>query len=201
VKRILLATFAIAVLLGGMAILLVRTGSGPMPAPTTQPGPPAGAPPAEPMAVASAPPPASRHGGRLYGIRKTAAALPFTPAADRATRKAVLRALRASRLRSGLARCTDRSGGFGDPPPSGARVPRARPASLMLAIEPGADALRIGDVQVQDWGGASEASVSCARTVLVGQVVPAPPRGRPRPERVWMSYSLNPRSDAVASAR
>lgn len=201
-RPFLLATFAIALLfVGSMAIVLVLTRPRPLPTPTAQPDATAGAPRAQPMAVASDPPSASGHGGRLYGTRKASAALTSnSPAADRVTRKAVHKALRAARLQSELARCAPQPGGFGDVP-SGERVPRERPASLVLAIESGADGLRIGDVKVQDWGGASEASVSCARTVLVGQVVPAPPRRRPRPERVWMSFSLNPRSDAVASSR
>jgi hypothetical protein len=205
-RTFLLATFAIALLFGGsLAILAVLTSPVPTPGPTAQLDATAGAPshlepPAQPMAVAPDPPPAKLRGGRLYGNRKASAALPSATPADRVTRKAVRKALGAARLQSGLARCADQPGGFGDAP-SGEHVPRARPASLLLAIESGADELRIADVQVQDFGGASEASVSCARTVLLGQVVPAPPRRRPRPERVWMSFSLNPRSDAVASSR
>jgi hypothetical protein len=204
VKRtLLLATFAIVSLFGGaLAFVLVMTRPVPMPAPTAHSDPAAEVdPPAQATAVAPDPPPATLHGGRLYGPRKASAASPATaPAADRVTRKAVHRALRDPRLRSGLARCADGSGGFGDVP-AGGRVPRARPASLVLELELGAGELRIVDARVRDWGGASEASVTCARAVLVDHVVPAPARRRPRSERVEMSYSLNPRSDAIASSR
>ncbi|HEU4382874.1 MAG TPA: hypothetical protein VFR85_05145 [Anaeromyxobacteraceae bacterium] len=113
------------------------------------------------------------------------------------TQKAVRKALHAAPVQSRLARCT-RVGGFGGTSAAGA-VPRAAPASLLLEVEARGEELRIVDAKVRDWGGASETMVSCARTVLQSQVIPAP-RARPSAgERMQMHFRLNQRGDAVAS--
>ncbi len=53
------------------------------------------------------------------------------------------------------------------------------------------------DAAVQQWGGASEATVSCATGALRGQVIGAAPSRRG--ERSWMPYPLNPRGEALAA--
>jgi hypothetical protein len=118
--------------------------------------------------------------------------------AGRVIRKRVLHALRAAPVRSRLARCVDRDVGFGGVAAPGP-IPRGKPAVLLLELEPAGGAVRIADVQVRDWGGASESTVSCARDVLRGEVIAA--STIPRGERTWMPFPLNPRSEAVAVSR
>ena len=117
--------------------------------------------------------------------------------ADRVTQKAVRKALRSASVQSRLAGCT-KVEGFGGTSASGP-VPRAASASLVLELEARGGELRVVDAKVREWGGASESMVSCARTVLRGQVIPAPKTRLSAGERMQMHFRLNPRDDVVAS--
>lgn len=117
--------------------------------------------------------------------------------ASRVVRKIVRKALLAAQVQSQLARCADSVGGFGGRTPGGP-PPRGKPAVLLLELTGEGGDVRIVDAQVQEWGGASEAAVSCARGVLTGRVVRAPTAPR---ERMRMPFPLNPRSEVLASSR
>lgn len=203
-RTFLVAALSIAVLLGAsVAIILALSSPPPTPATPDPSSPP-------PVAVAPAPPrppvaAAPFKGGKLYlsatdlDLRPTGERRgeTSTPMADRVTRKAVRKALLAASVQSRLARCT-KVGGFGGTSAIG-RVPRAAPASLLLELEARGGELRVVDANVREWGGASEAMVSCARTVLRSQVIPAPKTRLSAGERMQMHFRLNPRGDAVAS--
>ena len=202
-RRFLLAGLSIAVLLGA-SIALILAASRPPPAPAI---PDPLSPPSPPVAVAPAPPgppvAAPFRGGRLYP--KAADLRPdgeprgetSTPMANRATQKAVRRALLAASVQSRLSRCT-KVGGFGGTSEV-SRVPPPAPASLLLEIEARGGELRVVDAKVREWGGASPAMLSCARDVLRSQVIPAPKARVSGGERMQMHFRLNPRGDAVAS--
>ncbi len=117
--------------------------------------------------------------------------------ADRVIRKAVRKALLAAPLQSRLSRCVDADVGFG-----GGTVgptPRAQPAVLLLEMETFESEVRIGQAQVQTWGGASEQTVSCAREVLSGQVIRT--SGIEGGQRLRMPFPLNPRIALVDASR
>lgn len=204
-RTLLVAGLSIAVLLGAsVAIILALGGTPPTPA-TPDPSPPipdAPAPPTPPVAAVPF------KGGKLYlsatGLdRRPSGDRPgetSTPMADRVTRKAVRKALRAASLQSRLARCVDRDRevGFGGGA-SPSRIPRPRPATLVLEVETIRGQVRIADARVQSWGGASETAVSCAREVLRDKVLAAP-TARPG-KRALMPFPLNPRSQALAATR
>jgi len=219
-RSFLVAGLSIAVLFGAsvVAIILVLTSPPPTPAtpdPSSPPPPPvavassppsppvavAPAPPGPPVAVAPAPPgqpvAARFKGGKLYPMATDRRGETSVPMADRATEKAVRKALRAVSVQSRLARCT-RVEGFGGTSGIGG-VPRTAPASLLLQLEARGGELRVVDANVREWGEASEAMVSCARTVLRSQVIPAPKTRRSAGERLQMHFRLSPRGDAVAS--
>ena len=207
-RTFVVSALTIAVLCGAsVAIILALISPAPTPA-----APDPASPPSPTVAVAPAPPgpppgpsaAASFRGGKLYpsatdlqpngepGGDKS------TRMADRVSQKAVRKALRAASVQSRLAGCT-KVEGFGGTSASGP-VPRAAPASLVLELEARGGELRVVDAKVREWGGASEAMVSCARTVLRGQVIPAPPKGRVwAGERMQMHFRLNPQDDVVAS--
>jgi hypothetical protein len=167
-------------------------------APGPQLDPPITIAPAPAPAPLAVPSPASASAGGRYGRGLEGATSKAAPTANRVTLKAIHRALKTAPLQARLARCV---------PAPDVRAPRTQPASLMLEIETLAGELRIVDAQVRAWGGASEAMVSCARTVLRGHVFPAPahrrPAAHPRPagERMQVPFLLNPRSEAVVSSR
>jgi hypothetical protein len=212
-RTFLVATLAIGVLLGGgVALVLLLTRSPPMAAPPDlQPAPEpqisiAPAPPEPPAEESSRPPVAERRpetrrrSGTARGTWDAPAGLPSTtPMADRVTRKAVRKALVAGPVQSRLARCVDGGGGFGGAPSELEGPPPADPASLVIELETLGAEVRILDARVREWGGASEAMVACARTVLRGQVVPTPALRRPPGERLRMPFPLNPRRAPVAS--
>lgn len=205
-RTLLVGGLSIAALFGaGVGVILALSRSPPTPA---TPDPPS--PPPAPFTVAPAPPEAPVaavpfRGGKLHvsvpgrdrprGDDRRGETSPLM--ADRVTRKAVHKALLAASVRSRLAGCTG-VGGFGRPSATG-RVPRAAPASLLLELEARGGELRVVDAKVREWGGASEAMVSCARTVLRGQVIPAPRSRRSAGERMQMPFRLHPRGDTVAS--
>jgi hypothetical protein len=207
-RTFLIATLFIVLLFGGsMAIVVALTRPERMPAaPEAQLDPPitiAPAPAPAPLAAASAAPASASDGGWYGGGRARATSkAPSEPSAaptpSRLTLKAIHKALSAAPLQARLARCV---------PAAAVRAPRTQPASLMLEIETLEGELRIVDAQVRAWGGASEAMVSCARSVLRGHVFPAPahrrPAAHPRPagERMQVPFLLNPRSEAVVSSR
>jgi hypothetical protein len=200
-RTLLLATLPIAVLLGGgVALVLVVTSPRAARAPPDPPAPlgppiepaPAPIPPPGP-AAAPRPTAEQRTGGPTRGSWIARAEDPSSiPMAGRAIRKIVRRGLLAARVQSRLARCADQIGGVGDGP-----VPRGTPAILRLELEGLEGEVRIVDAAVQQWGGASEATVSCATGALRGQVIGAAPSRRG--ERSWMPYPLNPRGEALAA--
>ena len=206
-RTFVVSALTIAVLCGASVAIILALIS-PAPTPAADPA----SPPSPTVAVGPAPPgpppgpsaAASFRGGKLYpsaaDLRPTRGGRgeTATPMADRVTQKAVRKALRAASVQSRLAGCT-KVEGFGGTSASGP-VPRAAPASLVLELEARGGELRVVDAKVREWGGASEAMVSCARTVLRGQVIPAPPKGRVwAGERMQMHFRLNPRGDAIAS--
>ena len=121
--------------------------------------------------------------------------------ADRATRKAVRKALLAAPVEEELARCVDRDrevwfgGGWASPEP----IPRAQPAILLLRLEAVGTQVKIIDARVKNWGGASRAAVACARDALVGRVVAA--GNHQSASSTQMTFLLSPRSAALATAR
>jgi len=199
-RTLLVAGLFVAALLGAsVAIILALTRPGPTPA-TPDPS----SPPSPPVAVAPAPggPPVATpfKGGKILpatGLdlrpRGGRRGEPSMPVADRVTRKAVRKALLAASVRSRLARCTA-AGGFGGTSAVG-RGPRAAPASLLLELEARGGEVRVVDASVRAWGGASEAMVSCARTVLLSQVISAPKARPSGGRRMQMHFRLNPRGD------
>jgi hypothetical protein len=204
-RTFLIATLAITLLFGGsVAILLVltrpeRTSAAPEPQlDPTEPATSAAPPDAPSAAAASASAGDGSGGGPARATAKARSAPAAAPMPSRLTLKAIHSGLKAAPLQAQLARCV---------PASAFVAPGTRPASLMLEIEPLEGELRIVDAQVRAWGGASEATVSCARAVLRGHVFPAPARRRPavqrRPagERIQVPFLLNPRTEAVASPR
>lgn len=197
-RTILLVTLPIAVLLGGgVALVLMVTSSRearPPPEPLEPPVAPAPAPIPAPGTGSPRPPTAAHRGGATRGswsARASEAA--SAPMAGRVIRKSVRRALLAAPVQSRLARCADQVGGYGDGP-----VPRGKPAILKLELEGLDGEVRILDVQVLEWGGATEATVSCARRALRGQVIGA--AVALRGERTWMPHPLNPRGEGFASS-
>jgi hypothetical protein len=215
-RRLLAAGLAIAVLFGGsITLVLFWTGragpAGPPPGPADSEAP---LPPVEPAAT---PLPRAAAAAGPMKLRASSWNAPgegpsSSPMASRVVRKVVRKALLAAPIQSRLARCADRIGGYGGTAAQGP-VPRGKPAVLVLELEARGSEVRILDAQVQRWGEASEASVSCARSVLEGRVVPAPkareergpaeldPARGAEPERMRMPFPLNPRSEMVASFR
>ena len=197
-RTLLVAGLSMAVLLVASVAIIILAPSNPPPTPAT-PDPSLSPPPR--VAVAPEPPrgPVAAEpfkGGRLY-LPPTDRAEASTPAANRVTQKAIRKALRAPSVQSQLARCTGVEG-FGAASAPG-RVPRAAPASLLLELEARGGELRVVDAKVRQWGGASQAMVSCARTVLQSQVIPAPKNRPSAGERMQMHFLLNLRGYAVAS--
>ena len=210
-RTLLVAALSIAVLCGASVAMILALSryfmvqedsheSGPpsSPPPTpAAPDPPSRPPP--PIAVAPAPPgpPVAGpfKGGKIYAAATNLDLL--SNGGHRVTQKAVRRALRAASVQSRLARCTQVEG-FGRASATGA-VPRTAPASLVLELEARDGELRVVDANVLEWGGASEATVSCARTVLLGQVIPAPKARLSAGERMQMHFRLNPRGVVVVS--
>ena len=201
-RTFLVAGLSIAVLMGASVAIILATSSPPptpaMPDPSSPPSPPIAVAPEPPRGPVAAAP---FKGGKLYlpatdGERRGETS---TPLADRVTRKAVRKALHAAPVQSRLADCT-KAGGFGGTS-AVARVPGAAPASLLLELEARGRELRVVDANVREWGGASEAMVSCARDVLRSQVIPAPKTRPSAGQRMQMDFRLNPRSGAVASSR
>ncbi|HEY6004523.1 MAG TPA: hypothetical protein VIV57_16735 [Anaeromyxobacter sp.] len=210
-KRTFLAGgVAVAILFGVSVtlVLLLSGGAGPAASAPDAPGAEALLPPAAPVAMP--PPPRAAAGVGPMKLRASSWNAPAespssAPMASRVIRKIVRKALLAAPVQSRLARCADRTGGFGGTAAPGP-IPRARPAVLVLELEVLGGEVRIEDVQVREWGGASEAMVSCARTVLKGRALPAPtarqePARTAGPERMRMPFPLNPRSEAVALSR
>lgn len=195
-RTILTWLLAIALLSGGsVAVILLLTGSrtstppaegpasqGEASAPATAPGT------TSPMAVAR--PPARLPGASPGTVHPRIADPADRGLANRVVRKAVRKALLARPVQSRLAGCAGRSGGIGTAGEPGP-VPRGAPAVLMLEMETLRDELRIVDAQVETWGEASQASVSCARDVLRGQVISA--SSVERGQRVRMLFPLSPR--------
>jgi hypothetical protein len=220
-RTFLVAALTIAVLCGAsVAITLalssffVVEGDWHESGPTSSPPPTAAAlvsssPPSPPVAVAPAPPgapvAAPFKGGKLYPLATDLDLRPnggrrdetSTKMADRVTQRAVRKALRAASVQSQLARCT-KVEGFGGTSATGP-APRTAPASLVLELEARGGELRVVDANVREWGGASEAMVSCARAVLRDQVISAPKTRLSAGERRQMHFRLNPRRDALAS--
>ncbi len=203
-KRTFLAGLAIAVLFGGSMILVfLVTGqpwsTSPPPAPPLSVEVPVEAHAALPRATRapSRAPQESSHSRARAGWNAPSEDPSSPPMVDRVIRKAVRKALLAAPVQARLARCADHVGGFGGGAAPGP-IPRGKPASLMLEMETLQGEVRIVDAQVQEWGEASEQLVSCARSVLRGQVIPASTvlRG----ERMRMPYPLNPRSETVTSS-
>ncbi len=205
-RTFLVAGLSMAVLFGAsVAIILALSSRPPTPAtpdPSSRPSPPIAVAPAPPRPPVAAAP---FKGGKLYlsatgldlrpnGERRGETS---TPMADRVTRKAVRKALLAASVRSRLARCTT-AGGFGGTSAVG-RGPREAPASLLLELEARGGEVRVVDASVREWGGASEAMVSCARTVLFSQVISAPKTRPSAGRRMQMHFRLNPRGDALAA--
>jgi hypothetical protein len=120
------------------------------------------------------------------------------PMADRVIRKAVRKALLAAPIQSRLTRCADHVGGFGGAVAPGPD-PTGKPAVFMLEMETLGNEVRIVDAQVREWGEASDATVSCARDVLRGQVVAR--SNAPLGKRISMPFPLKPRSEPVASSQ
>jgi hypothetical protein len=202
-RTLLVAGLSIAVLFGASVAIILALGR---PPPTTATPDPSRPP--SPVAIAPAPPTppvaaAPFKGGKLYlratpnGERQAETSMPM---ADRVTRKAVRKALQAASLQSRLARCVDRDRevGFGGGA-SPARIPRPKPATLILDVETLRGQVRIADARVQGWGGASQTAVSCAREVLRDKVLAAP-AAKPG-KHVQMPFPLNPRSQALAATR
>jgi hypothetical protein len=212
-RRRLLALLGITVFLGGSLVLVgLLTREAP---PVTE------APPeviAAPQAVPDAPPalapPASRAPPwAATAARATSATQAWKPQAkdpsapgkaDRATRKAVRKALLAAPVEEQLARCVDRDQEvwFGGGWTSQERIPRGKPAILVLDLETVGTQMRIADVQVKTWGGASRAAVACARDALIGTTLATRSHKPAKPARhMQMTFLLSPRSGAVATAR
>jgi hypothetical protein len=204
---LLLTALGITVLFSGSLVLAVLLSDQPPPAALA----PAQAA-AEPQAVASAPPaaasPAPRAAPWAVAPARTAAQgwkprvrdPSASGMADRVTRKAVRKALLAAPVEGQLARCVDRDRevGFGGGA-SPDRIPRAKPAVLMLDLEAMGHQVKIADARVKSWGGASHAAVACARDALSGRVV-AVARGKPD-RSMQMPFLLNPRSRAPTAVR
>lgn len=213
-KRTLLAGgIAIAILFGGsitLLLLLPGRGGSAASAPAVPDAeaalpPRAFAPPVVTPPPAPAAPGAAPTAMRTSSWNAPADGTSSAPMATRVIRKLVRKALLAAPVQSRLARCADRIGSFGGPA-APASIPRAKPAVLVLELETLRGEVRILDAQVQTWGGASEASVSCARGVLRGHVVAVPTARQERAsdmrqERTRMPFPLNPRSEAFASSR
>jgi hypothetical protein len=202
-RTFLLAGLAIAVLFGASAAIIV--GLTRPPATPAEPEPyESSAPialPVSPGAQVSARlgPDGGREGEAARAIaRARTRLLSPAPMADRVTQKAVRNALRAPSVESRLASCT-RPWEFGGTTSEASRPPRPAPAFLVLELESSGSELRVVDSTVRSWGGASEAMVSCARTVLHGQAVPEPSKRRSAGDRMIMNFTLYPRREAVAA--
>jgi hypothetical protein len=204
-KRTFIASaLSIAVLCGVSVAIILALISPPPTRAAADPSPL----PSPPIAVAPTPVPSGPVVGSFRGGKLYRSATDLTPnagrpgdasrrMADRVTQKAVHKALRATSVQSRLAGCT-KVEGFGGTSASGP-VPRTAPASLVLELEAGEGGLRVVDANVRDWGGASEAMVACARTVLRGQIIPAPRFRLSAGARMQMHFRLVPRDDAFAS--
>lgn len=204
-RTFLVAGLSIAILFGASVAIILALSS-PSPTPVT---PDPSSAPSPPVAVAPAPPgrPVAAEpfkGGKLYlpatgpdGERRAETSM---PTADRVTGKAVRKALQAAALQSRLSRCVDRDRevGFGGGA-SPTRLPRPKPATLILDVETLGGQVRIADARVQSFGGASETAVSCAREVLRDKVLVA--RTVKPGKRLQMTFRLNPRSPALAATR
>ena len=209
-KRRLPTLLGISVLLGGgLALVVLMTGE---PPPTNEATAavtsesPAGAvaPPAVSSEMPRAQPPWAAAAARSASAPpswKAEVRDPSAPAkADRATRKVVRKALLTAPLEEELARCVehDREVWFGGSWASSEPIPRAKPAILTLRLETMGRQVKIADVQVKSWGGASRAAVTCARNALLGTLVPSAGARPARP--MQMTFLLSPRNRAVATA-
>ncbi len=198
----LVALLALVAALFGGSVTLVLLLTGEAPSAGSPPAKGADAPPPPPSPSPAARPPPSRAPPDAGPMKMRAsswnapAGVSASPMASRVIRKIVRKALLAAPVQSRLARCADSIGGFGGREPG--PTPRGKPAILVLELEGQGDEVRIVDAQVQRWGGASEAAVSCARGVLTGHVVRA---STALQERMRMPFPLNPRSEVVASSR
>jgi len=208
-KRRRLTLLGIAGLLGGGLLLVVLMTGEPPPVNEATAGVTA-----ESTAVPVAPRVAASEAPRAppwspAAARKTAAAPawktevkdPSAPGkADRATRKVVRKALLTAPVEEELARCVehDREIWFGGSWASSEPIPPAKPAILTLRLETVGRQVKIADVQVKSWGGASRTAVSCATNVLLGTVVPVASSRPARP--MQMTFLLSPRNRAVATA-
>ena len=192
------AGLAIAALVGGsIALIFLFTRSGSQTAPPA-PSPAVAAPVAPPPATAPPPraPPAIAKGTPRLTWSTPSKDPSAPPMAGRVIHRAVRRALLAAPVQERLARCVDRDVGFGGGAAPG-RIPRGKPATLVLEMEMLEGEVRIVEASVREWGGASEQVVSCAQGVLRGQVAHAP-TARPG-QRVQMPFPLNPRGEVVAT--
>jgi hypothetical protein len=207
-KRRLLTLLGISVLLGGGLNLVVLMTGEPPPGTEAEAGITAepAAVPAAPPAVTEAPRPPP---WAAAAARSTTAPPSWKPEvkdpsapgkADRATRKVVRKALLTAPVEEELARCVehDREVWFGGSWASSEPIPHAKPAILTLRLETLGRQVKIADVQVKSWGGASRATVTCARNVLLGTVVPVASSGPAGP--MQMTFLLSPRNRAVATA-
>jgi hypothetical protein len=201
-RTLLAAVIGMAVLLGGsITLVFFMTGhpspAVPPPAPVDAPTE-ASAPPKPPAAL----PPRGLPGTGTRMARASWNTPPKDPSAppmaSRVIHKAVRKALLAAPVQARLAGCVDRDVGFGGGAASG-RIPRAKPATLVLEMETHAGEVRIVEAQVREWGGASEQTVACARSVLRGMVIRAS-IAEPG-QRVGMPWPLNPRSEVIAATR
>jgi len=209
-QRLLVTGLGITVLLGGSLVLFVLLSSE---APPETEAPPeiTAAPQAVPAELPAAAPRASlappwattaaRSTSPAHGVKPQVKDPSVPGKADRTTRKAIRKALLAAPLEEELARCVDRDGEVwfaGASASSPEPIPRAKPAILLLHLEPAGRELKIADARVKSWGGVSGAAVACARAALVGRVVAA---ARSTPDRAMqMTFLLSPRSGAVATA-
>jgi hypothetical protein len=195
-KRLVVVSVAMGLLFGGSIILIFLV---------TRPASSSGSPTVAtaalvPPSTATLPSPAV---SSVPGAPFRKSAVPgdrfkATPMAGRVTRKLVRKALLAGPVQTRLARCVDQVGGFGDGPGAG-RGPRVAPAVLTIELEGLDRELKIVDAEVMVWGGASAASVSCARDALRGQVIRAPQVDRGH--HVRMLFPLTPRSHTVTATR
>ncbi|HET8541874.1 MAG TPA: hypothetical protein VFL83_18495 [Anaeromyxobacter sp.] len=197
-RLVLGGTAALALLLGAsVAVVLFATRP---PPPATVSGPPADVPIAAAAPVADAPAPPARPAGSplhaMFGARRARAAAAASspasalPAATRVVRTIVRKRLLAGGVQARLAHCVGATGAPDD------AAARGDPALLVLELEARSRVARVVDAHVESWGGASQASVDCAREVLRGETftVPAVEQGRTR-----MPFLLNPRGEALSS--
>jgi len=209
-KRRVLTLLGISVLLGGgLGLIVLMSSEIPMPKETeagvsAEASPSPVAPPAVTSEAPRAQPPWAAAAARSKTAPpswKAEAKDPSAPGkADRATRKVVRKALLAAPVEEELAHCVehDREVWFGGSWASAEPIPRAKPAILTLHLETLGRQVKIADVQVKSWGGASRAAVTCARNVLLGTVVPVASSRPARP--MQMTFLLSPRNRAAVTA-